>query len=159
MVFDKLREAFSGNDEKYEILYYNFSKLKAENIRLKNNHKSEFDKYKKDVERDVANYLITIYEEIGTAKASSFKIQAMDKDIQKLLVDLNRVEAKVKKIMGHFSVTEVNAEERFYDSQIHDIASYNDSGGMKSGLVLKTVKKGFKYGDIIIKKPKVIVTK
>lgn len=61
--------------------------------------------------------------------------------------------------MKKFSIEEFMADERFFDPEIHDIASYEDAKGMKKGLVLKTVKKGFKYRNEIIKKPKLIVTR
>jgi molecular chaperone GrpE (heat shock protein) len=53
----------------------------------------------------------------------------------------------------------MDTNERFYDPEIHEIASYQDANGMAKGLLLKTVKKGFKYKDEVIKKPRVVVTK
>jgi molecular chaperone GrpE (heat shock protein) len=65
----------------------------------------------------------------------------------------------MKKTMNSFLLEEVEANERFYDPEIHDVASYQDAKGMAKGLVLKTVQKGFRYKGKIIVKPKVVVTK
>ena len=159
MVFEKLKETFSGNNEKYEILYYKYSKIKLENQKLKEQHLNEMKNHKSDVHRIMADHLISIFQDIENVKNDSFKVKATDKEIQRLLIDLNTLEKNVKEIMKKFSIEEFMADERFFDPEIHDIASYEDAKGMKKGLVLKTVKKGFKYRNEIIKKPKLIVTR
>ncbi len=159
MVFNRIKEAFSGNDEKYEILYYKYSKIKLENQKLKQQHLLEMKEHKSGVHRVMAEYLISIYQDIETAKISSFKVKATDKNLQKLLIDLNKAEKNIREVMKKFSIEEITANERFYDPEIHDIASYEDAKGMAKGLVLKTIKKGFKYRNEIIKKPKLLVTR
>ena len=159
MVFGKIKEAFSANDEKYEVLYYKYSKIKLENQKLKEKHLKDMQTHKSEVHEIMANHLISIFEDIETAKLSSFKVKATDKEIQRLLIDINKLEKNVREIMKKFSIEEVVAKDRFYDPEIHDVASYEDAKGMKKGLVLKTVKKGYKYRNKIIKKPKLIVTK
>ena len=62
-------------------------------------------------------------------------------------------------IMKEFSLEEVVSKERFYDPELHEVASYQDAKDMQKGLIIKTVKKGFKYRGELIKKPRVVVTK
>ncbi len=37
---------------------------------------------------------------------------------------------------------EVTPSERFYDPELHEVASYEDAKGMAKGIIMKTVKKG-----------------
>ncbi len=159
MVFKKIREAFSGNDDKYEALYYKYSQVKLENSKNKSAHIKDKLSHKDEVHRDMAKTLINLYEDIEIAKQDSYKIQKIDVDLQRLLMDVNKIEKTVKEAMKRYSVEEMDTNERFYDPEIHEVASYQDSKGMAKGLLLKTVKKGFKYKDEIIKKPRVVVTK
>lgn len=159
MVLKKVKEMFSGNDEKYEVLYYKYSQIKVENQKLKEQHRKEMLEYKDKINRKVAENLIELYEDVEVAKANSFKVKALDKDLQRLLMDVNKVEKDLKELMIDFSLEEITAKERFYDPEIHEVATYEDAKGMAKGLILKTVKKGFKYKNEIIKKPKVTVTK
>lgn len=159
MVLKKIRDAFSGNDEKYEVLYYKYSKIKLENQELKKKHMEDMKDYKLDVQRKAVEHIIRIYEDIETAKMSSYKVTAVDKDLQRLLMDVNKVEKTVKELMKDFSLEEVMPSERFFDPEIHEVASYESAKGMQKGLIIKTVKKGFRYRGEIIKKPQVVVTK
>jgi len=159
MVFKKFKEALSQNDEKYEILYYKYSQLKMENKKIKDRQQKEMQEYKEKIVEKMANHLIELYKGIEETKLSSFKVQAKDKDIQRLLINLNKVEKDMKNSMKNFSIEEYMAQERFYDPELHEIASYEDSKGMKKGIILKTARKGFKFRNRVFKKPKVVVTK
>lgn len=159
MVFEKIKEMFNGNDEKYEILYYKYSKLKLENQKLKENHYKELSEHKGKVHSNVANQLIKVYESIETVKSDSFKVKATDKEMQRLLIDINKAEKDMKELMKEYSLEEITPSERFYDPELHEIASYEDSKGMQKGIIIKTVKKGFKYRGNLIRRPKVVVTK
>ncbi|MDA3856075.1 MAG: nucleotide exchange factor GrpE [Candidatus Woesearchaeota archaeon] len=159
MVFDKIREAFSKTDEKYEILYYKYSQIKMENIKLKEKHTKEMQHHKEKVHEIMAKHLINLYEDVETAKSDSFKVKASDKETQRLLISLNKVEKDMKSVMTNFSIETYDAEDRMFDPELHEIASYQDAKGMKKGIIINTVKKGFKYRNNIIKKPKVLVTK
>ncbi len=159
MVFDKIRDMFTSNDEKYEVLYYKYSKVKLDNSNLKKRHQGEFDKYKNEIHSKMANHLIELFQAVETAKSSSFKVKATDVDLQKLLMDINKVEKDMKKVMTDFSIEEVIPSERMFDPELHEIASYQDAKGMTKGLIMKTSKKGFKYKNKLIKKPRVVVTK
>lgn len=159
MVFNKIKEALNPTDDKYEILYYKYSKIKLENQSIKGTHIKEMREYKDKVHKKVAEGLIKLYESIEDAKTSSFKVKSVDKELQRLLMDVNKSEKAIKDLMKEFSLEEVAATDRFYDPEVHDIASYEDAKGMAKGLVLKTAKKGFKFKGDFIKKPKVVVTK
>ncbi len=159
MVFKKIKEALSGNDERYEVLYYKYSKIKLENQKLKEEHQKEMKQHKEGVHRNVADSLIRVFDSIETMKADSFKVRATDKELQRLLIDMNKVDKDMRDLLKDFSMEEVIPQERMYDPELHEVASYEDSKGMAKGIVLKTVKKGFKYRGELIKKPKVVVTK
>ncbi len=159
MVFKKIKEALSGNDERYEVLYYKYSKIKLENQKLKEKHQKEMKQHKEGVHRNVADSLIRVFDSIETMKADSFKVRATDKELQRLLIDMNKVDKDMRDLLKDFSMEEVIPQERMYDPELHEVASYEDSKGMAKGIVLKTVKKGFKYRGELIKKPKVVVTK
>lgn len=158
MVFKKIKNIMSSNDEKYEILYYKYSQVKLENQRLKEKHINDMNKYKYSLQKKMAMDLIDLFEDIENTKNSSFKVKAIDKDIQRLLLEINKVEKKTRSFMVDLSIEEFEAKERFYDPELHDVASYQESKGMKKGIILKTLKKGFKFKNQTIKKPKVVVT-
>lgn len=159
MVIKKVKEFFSGNDEKYEVLYYKYSQVKVENQKLKEQHRRDLAEYKERTYRKVADHIIALYEDIEVAKSDSFKVKSIDQDLQRLLMDINRVEKSIKELMIEYSLEEITPSERFYDPEIHEVATYEDSKGMAKGMILKTVKKGFRFKNQIIKKPKVVVTK
>ncbi len=159
MVLNKIREALSRNDEKYEVLYHKYSHIKLENKRLREQHEADIQKYKEQIQFKMANHLIDLYVDIENTKNDSFKVKATDKDTQRLLISLNKVDKDMKDIMTQFAIETYSADERFYDPEMHDIASYQDANGMKKGIIMKTLKKGFKYKNLVIKKPKVVVTK
>ncbi|MCA9459610.1 MAG: nucleotide exchange factor GrpE [Nanoarchaeota archaeon] len=159
MVFGKFKEAFSAQDEKYEVLYHRYSKIKLENQKLKEKSLKDMDDYKDKIQNMTAKKLIEIYRSVEIAKGSSFKVKAMDKDTQRLLIDINKIEKDLKELMEDFSIEEIQVKERFYDPELHEVASYEDAKGMKKGLVIKTVKKGFKVKNTVVIKPRVVVTK
>lgn len=160
MVFDKIKEAFSPqSDEKYEILYHRYSKVKLENKKLKQQHREDLHKYKVGTHKNVAESLIQLYSDVETAKMSSFKIHAKDKATQSLMIDLNKIEKTMKETMKNFQLSEVVPQERYFDPDLHDVASYQDAKDMRKGIIVKTVKKGFKYRGDLIQKPKVVVTR
>jgi molecular chaperone GrpE len=159
MVFKKIKSLLSDSDEKYEVLYYKYSQIKLENQRLKERHVEELAQYKNEMQKKMALHLIDLFGAVEVVKADSFKVKAIDKDVQRLLVSLNTVERDMKRVMADFSIEEFDAKERFYDPEIHDVASYQDAKGMKKGIIVKTLKRGFKFKNKIIKKPKVVVTK
>jgi molecular chaperone GrpE len=159
MVFNKFKNMLSSNDEKYEILYYKYSQVKLENQRLKEKHIKDMATYKAQTQKKMANHLIDLFQALENAKNDSYKVKATDKEIQRLLVSLNKVESDMKKVMKDFSIEEYEAKERFYDPELHDVASYQDANGMKKGIIIKTLKKGFKFKNETIVKPKVIVAK
>jgi len=159
MVFEKIKNVLNSNDEKYEILYYKYSKIKLENKRLQEEHKKELTKTKNDVHEKMAKHLIELFKYIEIAKEDSFKVKASDKDLQRLLIDLNTIEKNMRKVMKDFLIEEIIPNERMFDPELHDVSTYQDAKGMTKGLLLKTTKKGFKYKNKTIIKPKVVVTK
>lgn len=159
MIFDKLKEALSSNNEKYEVLHHKHSQLKLENKKLKDEHYKSLKTHKISVHKNVAENLIKLYNDIEMMKADSYKVNAKDKDIQRLMIGINKTEKTMREIMKEFSLEEIGASERFFDPELHEVASYQDAKGMAKGIIMKTVKKGFKYRGEIIKKPQVVVTK
>lgn len=159
MVFKKIQKALTANDEKYEVLYHKYSQVKIENTRLKKNHLEELSDYKHKLQKKVAIDLMKLYDSVEDAKASSFKVNAVDKDLQRLLMDVNKSEKDLKAMMKAFSMEEVTGSERFYDPELHEVASYQAAKGMAKGLIMKTVKKGFKFKGELLRKPRVVVTK
>jgi molecular chaperone GrpE (heat shock protein) len=160
MVLKKLRQAFSGGvDDKYEVLYHKYSQIKSENNALKKKHTQDMHSHKIGVQTEVAKHLIKVYEAIESSKESSFKIHATSKELQQMMMDINTSEKAIKNVMKEFSLEEVEPKERYYDPEIHEVATYNDAKGMAKGLIIKTVKKGFRFRGDIIKKPRVVVTK
>ena len=159
MVFKKIKDAFASNDEKYEVLYHKYSKLRLENKNLKQENKDNLSSQRSEINSTIAHALIKLYDSVETAKNDSFKVKATDTELQRLLIDVNKVEKDMKKLMNEFSIEQVSPQERFFDQNLHQVASYTNSEGMKEGLILKTVKKGFKLNGKIIQKPKVVVTK
>lgn len=159
MVFKKFKEALSQNDEKYEVLYHKYSQIRMENKQLQTKHEKEMKEYREKLQEKMASHLIGLFQGVEDTKAESFKVQATDKETQRLLISLNKVEKDMKSVMKDFLIEEYSAEDRFYDPELHTIASYEDAKGMKKGIILKTVKKGFKFKGRVFQKPKVVVTK
>lgn len=159
MVFKKLMEKFSTTDDKYEVLYYKYSKLKLENQRLQEDINKSVKEVKDNLHREMANKLIEIYQDIELMKAESFRVNGTDKDTQRLLISISKVDKDMLAAMKDFSIESYSAEERMYDPELHEVASYHDAKGMQKGAILKTSKKGYKYRNEIIKKPKVVVMK
>ena len=161
MVLRKIKEALSADkvDDKYEVLYYKYSQVKVENQRLKEKHAKEMKDYKIKLHKKVAEELIKLYEDIEIAKAASFKVNSNDKELQRMLMDINKADKTGKELLKTFSIEEVLPKERMYDPEIHDVAKYELAKDMQKGVLLKTVKKGFKFRGDYIKKPRVVVTK
>lgn len=159
MVFKAFKQRVSGTDDKYEVLYHKYSAVKAQNIRLKNENLEDIKRVKEESELNIVKDLIELYKDFEMTRNSSFKVKALDKDTQKMMVDFNKTIKHFEEIFKKYKVEQISAEERYYDSQIHDIASYQPSNGMKQGIIIKTVKKGFRYKGNILQKPLVVITK
>jgi molecular chaperone GrpE (heat shock protein) len=158
MVFSKIFGKKPA-DDRYEVLHHKHSQLLAENKSMERKHKDRLMAQKEELRSDFASSLIKIYEVVETAKSDSFKVQSSTPEIQKLLMDVNKAQKAIKDTMTKYSIEEITASERMYDPDIHEVASYQESKGMEKGIILNTVKKGFKYKNEIVKKPKVLVTK
>lgn len=159
MVFNKIKEVLNPTDDKYEVLYYKYSQVKLENQKLKQKHHEEMGDYKHKLQKKIAERLIGVYEAIEETKNDSFKVKGADKDVQRLLLGVNKSEKAIKDTMKDMSIEEVVAKDKMYDPELHEVASYEDAKGMTKGMILKTVKKGFKFKGETVKKPRVVVTK
>jgi len=159
MVFSKIRDALSPRNEKYEVLYHKYSKVRLDNKNLREQHSEEMNNYKFDTKLGTARNMIDLYEKIEETKLRSYKVRAVDKEIQNLMVGINQIEKAMRKVMSDLDVEEVTAVEKFFDENLHEVASYVDANGMSVGLVLKTVRKGFRFDGRLIKKPRVVITK
>jgi len=71
MVFDKIREAFTTNNEKYEVLHHKYSKIKLDNKNLRENHRQELADFKHNLKKDIAMNMIALYEKIEQTKMDS----------------------------------------------------------------------------------------
>lgn len=159
MVFKAFKQRVSGTDDKYEVLYHKYSSVKAQNIRLQKQNVEDIKRVKEESELNIVKDLIELYKDFEMTRSSSFKVKALDKDSQKMMVDFNKTLKTLENLFKKYKVEQISAEERYYDSQVHDIASYQPANGMKAGIIIKTVKKGFKYKGKILQKPLVIITK
>lgn len=158
MVLSKISQAFNGNDEKYEFLLHKYSSLKLENKNLKEQNaknKSEIT-FKEGFK--FAKELISVYEHFEKAKDMSFKVSATNPELQRFLIEFNTIGKEIDKQMKRNGIEIYDAKERFYDIDLHEIGSYHESNGMQKGIILKTTRKGCKYKNKIVKKPRVIVT-
>lgn len=159
MVFSKLKGLFTSPDEKYETLYYKYSQVKLENSELKKKHEEQLDQYKSGANKKAAMDLIKLYGDIEDIKNDSFKVKAHDQDTQKLLIGINKAEKTLRDIMTEMELEEISAKERTFDKELHEVASYEPAKGVQAGVIMKTVKKGFKWRGEVIKKPRVVVAK
>ncbi len=159
MVFDNLKKHFLKSDEKYEILLYKYSQVKLENKKLKEGFNREINSCKDASQKKIVLELIEIYKNIETVKEDSFKVKSIDPNVQRMFVDLNTLEKNMKDLLLFYNIEEIEAKERFYDPDVHEVASYEDARGMQKGIIIKTAKKGFKHKNVILSKPKVVVTK
>jgi len=161
MVFRKLLNGFKGNEncgEKYEILYHKYSELKSQ-IKTQENKAEEEKRELKDklIER-VTEMLLNLEDDVEEMKNTSFKISAKDKETQKLLININKVEKTMNEILSKLNIEPIIPEERFYDPELHEVSSYTTPKGIQKGVILKTVKKGWKYKNKVLRKPKVLVS-
>lgn len=159
MVFDRIKNMFSDNKEKYEILYYKYSQVKLENQRLKQKYTKDKDRYKEKVDEKVIDSLIKFYRVVDGAKNDTFKISVVNSDMQKLVLDINKIHKSAKDVLFDFSLREFIAKEKYFDPKLHQIASYASNDKLKKGTIVKTAKPGIKYKATIIEKPKVVVVK
>ena len=159
MVFGRIKEALEGSDEKYQFLLHKYSSLKLENKKLKEKNISKVEETSLEAGFKFAKELMSIYEEFEKAKDQSFKVHATSQELQKFLLDFNSVGKKLNKKMKENNIELYDAQERFYDIDLHDVSTYQEAKGMQKGIILKTTRKGCKYKSKIIKKPKVVVTK
>lgn len=155
----KFRSLFSNDEAKYEVLHHKFSKLKLDNHNLKKSCDNKIQKFEDKVLDDVSASIIELYRQVEVAKSSAYRVDSTSKEIQNLIVDVNKVGKLLKKLMKNYDIKEVVAEERYYEAEKHNIASYDSSEGMKKGLIVKTVKKGFKVRGRLVEKPSVVITK
>ena len=158
MVLNRIMKAFEKNDEKYEVLHHRYSSAMAQIAKMKREQEMKSTQFKTRLREKFALEIIKLYECVESARISGYKITETNKDIQRTLLEINKAEKAFKEALKKFSIEEVEAKQRFYDSQLHSVASYEKVSGMKEGIILKTVRKGFKYRNSLIKKPKVIVT-
>ena len=69
-------------------------------------------------------------------------------------MDVNTTQKLVNDMMKRLNLESISADEEMYDPQKHEIASYSDAKGMKEGIIIKTIKKGYKLNGEIVKKTK-----
>lgn len=159
MVFSKIKNALSSNSEKYEVLYHKYSRVRLDNKKLREEHKSNMGDFEHNTKLVIAKDMINLYEKIEEMKLNSYKVKAIDQDVQRMMVGVNQTEKAMRKVMSDLEMEEIVAGEKFYDPSVHEIASYTSANGMTVNMILKTVRKGFKFRGKLLKKPRVVVTK
>lgn len=158
MVIGKITQALNKNDEKYEFLLHKYSSLRLENKKLhdKNQAQKEEIEFKKG--NEFAKELMNLFEKFERAKEQSFKVHATNPDLQRFLLEFNTIGKQLDTTMKKHSIELYEAKERFYDIDLHEIGAYQEAKGMKKGIILKTTRKGCKFKNKIVKKPRVVVT-
>jgi molecular chaperone GrpE len=157
MVISKLKGLFNSNDEKVEFLIHKLSKSKSEYKNLKNRYNEDLNNLKEELKEKFARELIDIYEDILITKEDSFKVRSTNKEIQSMFISLNNAEKKLENLLKKYSVDVVIPKERMFDPELHEVASYVKANGVEKGVILKTVRKGFKFKNKYVKKPRVVV--
>ena len=158
MVLSKITQAFSGNDEKYEILLHKYSSLKLENKKLRQEQEKKEQDFKFKTGEKFAKEIMEVYESYEKSKEQSFKVHATSPELQRFLLEYNAIGKQLDKAMKHNGIEVYDAQERFYDPELHELGTYQESKGMQKGIILKTIRKGCKFKNNIVKKPRVVVT-
>ncbi|MFT4243926.1 MAG: nucleotide exchange factor GrpE [Candidatus Woesearchaeota archaeon] len=158
MVLSKISQAFNKNDEKYEILLHKYSALKLKNKNLVQKQERNQEEYEFNNAQKFAKEILAIYELYEKAKEQSFKVDASNVELQRFLLEFNSIGKQLQKTMTQNSIEIYEAKERFYDPDLHELGSYQESKGMQKGIILKTSRKGYKFKNRTIKKPRVVVT-
>ncbi|MCH8519167.1 MAG: nucleotide exchange factor GrpE [Nanoarchaeota archaeon] len=158
MVFSKISQALNRNDEKYEILLHKYSSLKLQNKNLVQKQESQREEHEFKMAQKFAKEILTIFEHYEKAKEQSFKVNATSSELQRFLLDFNTIGKQLDTAMKQNGIEVYDAKERFYDSDLHELGSYQESKGMQKGIILKTTRKGYKFKNRTIKKPRVVVT-
>jgi len=160
MVFSKLKNMINGTDEKYEVLYHKYSQSKSNNKKLIEEHEDKIQNIKDKVKEGVINQLIGIYEKVEEAQSFAKKVDCGNRDTQKLLISINAIENEMKSLFKKYNVKEYDVEEKEYCEDLHEIAAYKTvDEDIDNNLIVKTIKKGIKSGEKILRKPKVAITK
>lgn len=159
MVFSKIKKAFSANDEKYEALYYRYSQIKNENAKLKKKHKEDLEKFKETLNKKIALELVTIYGHANQTKQDSFKIRSTDREVQQLMMDINKTNKSLNDLMQKMEVESFSVKDLPFNPDMHEAVNYEINTGMNKGMIIKTIKKGFKYKGQVLKKARVTVSK
>ena len=158
MVLSKISQALNRNDEKYEVLLHRYSALKLQNKNLVQKQEKYREEYEFNNAHKFATEILNIYEQYEKAKEQSFKVNATNPELQRFLLDFNSIGKQLEKAMTQNSIEIYDAKERFYDPDLHELGSYQESKGMQKGIILKTSRKGYKFKNRTIKKPRVVVT-
>ena len=159
MVMDKIRQLLNPTSEKYEVLYHKFSKLRLDNKNLREQHQGKMNAHEHKIKLNTARNLIKLYEKVEETKRSSYKIQQVDPSIQQMMMNVTQTEKLMLAVMHDLELEVIQAENKFFDAENADIASYAPAKGLAQGLILKTVRKGFRFRGELIKKPAVVVTR
>ena len=158
MVFEKIAKTFEKNDEKYEFLLHKYSSLKLENKKLHDKNQSQKEEIEFKNGNKFAKELMSMFEHYERAKEQSFRVHATSPELQRFLLEFNTIGKEFDKVMKRYSIELYDAKERFYDVDLHEIGAYQEAKGMKKGIILKTTRKGCKFKNKVIKKPRVVVT-
>ncbi|MFP4401675.1 MAG: nucleotide exchange factor GrpE [Candidatus Nanoarchaeia archaeon] len=158
MVFSRFTQALNSNDEKYEILMHKYSALKSQHKQLQKNVEREKEEHEFKTGKKFATELMNVYETYERAKEQSFKVNATSNELQRFMIEFNAVGKQIDKAMKQNGIEVYDAQERFYDTELHELGSYQSANGMQKGIILKTTRKGCKFRNQLVKKPRVVVT-
>ena len=159
MVMDKIKNMLNPTNEKYEVLYHKYSKLRLDNKNLREEHHGKMCNLEQEVTLSTARNMIALFEKIEETKRDTYKIKSVDPDTQKVMMGITQTEKCMLKVMHDLELEPIQAINKFYDESEAEIASYTAANGMAQNLILKTVRKGFVFRGKMIKKPRVVVTR
>ena len=150
---------FNPTNEKYEVLYHKYSKMRLDNKNLREQHHDKLKAHEHEIKLNTARNLIKLFEKLEETRNASSRISKVDKDVQVLMMGTVQAEKIMREVMHDLELEPIQAENKFYDEKEAEIASYAPANGLVQNLILKTVRKGFRFKGKLIKKPRVVVTR
>ncbi len=152
MVIDKIKEMLNPTTQKYEVLYHKYSKMRLDNKNLREQHHWKLKAHEHEIKLNTARNLIKLYEKIEETKRSTYKVQKVDPSIQQVMMGVTQTEKLMLAVMHDLELEVIQAENKFFSEGEAEIASYVPAKGLAENLILKTVRKGFRFKGQLIKK-------
>lgn len=157
---DKDEENQDLNTLSYEEVINQLEVLKEESLRSR----AELENFKKRTSMELSNAvryansellssLIPILTSIEKALENSDEQKSTDKE--GILLILNSFE----KTLENFNIVPINANGEEFDPELHEAVSTVNESGVKDNFVVKTLERGWKLNERVVKPALVIVNK